>query len=181
MEYPSHQDALNTFTVPGGRAYPLNQRQSYLCTCYAIANAVADQLAEKNIDIDPNAFASILVSHYGSIGPVWPHFYDNYHIPILIKTQHNGKHYYIKVATVSEVKKFSNTDKYVLAYLTESNDYHCVFVKEQLGNFYSCVESSGTVKKFPRVAFYKPGNRLWRVRVKFELAQIGWSFVICYT
>ena len=180
MSYP-HHDALNKFTVPGGRAYPLNQGQLYMSTCYAIANAAADQLAEENIDIDPNAFASILVDHNRGIGPVWPHFYDNYHIPILIKTQDNGKHYYIKVATVSEVKKISNTDKYVLAYYTETNSYHCVFVKEQLDNYYSCVNSWGTIEEFPQVALYKPGNRLWRVRVKFELAQIGWSFVNFYT
>lgn len=182
MDYPSNQDALNMFAVPGSKAHPLNQGQSYLCTCYAIANAAGDQLAEKNIDIDQNTFASILVSHYGSIGPVWPHFYDNYHIPILIKTRDKGKHYYIKIATVSEVKKFSNTDKCVLAYYTETNDYHCVFVKEQLENYYSCVNSWGTVEEFPQVELNKPGNRLWRVRVEFEPAQIGWSsFVICYT
>ena len=181
MQYPSHQGTFNTSTIPSSRAHPLNQGQSDTCTCYAIANAVGDQLADEDIDIDLNAFATVLINTKGSIGAVWPDFYDNYHIPIIIKNEDGGIHYSITITTVREVARFSNTDKHVLAYYTDTNDYHCVFVKEQLGNQYSCVNSWGDHDQYPQIELHKPHNRLWRVKVDFEHAQLGLSFVICYT
>ena len=153
----------------------MNQGYSQTCTCYAIANAAADQLADKGINIDQSVFAGILVDKKGNIGPVWPHFYDNYHDSILVMDQDNEKYYYIKITTVRCVTKFDNKHKHVLAYHTTSNDYHCVFVKEKKGNSYSCINSWGNYCKYPQVEIHKPGNTLWIVSVDF--AREGWYIV----
>lgn len=185
----SAESTLNTSLIPGSKAYPLNQGSSYTCTHHAIANAVADQLADKGIDIDQKSFASILISNTGSIGPVWPHFFDNYHIPVLIMNEADKKWIFVKIDIIREVKEFCNTGKYVLAYYTRKRlpdgtwrqEYHCVFVKQQSDNHYVCVNGWGDIDEYPEVELNRPGNRLWIVSAGFRLDQGGWSFVICYT
>ena len=75
----------------------------------------------------------------------------------------------MEVDTVREVKEFSNTSKYVLAYYTKQvlqdgtwkwDEYHCVFVKQQLENHYVCVNSWGDIDENPEVELNRPGNRL---------------------
>ena len=173
---------MNTSPIPGSKAYPLNQGCSYTCTHHAIANAVADQLADKHIDIDQNILAGILVSNTGSIGAVWPHFFDNYYMPVLIMNKADEKWIFVKIDIVREVKEFSNTSKYVLAYYTKQilpngtwkwGEYHCVFIKQQLENHYVCVNSWGDNDENPEVELNRPGNRLWMVRAEFEPAPGG--------
>ena len=184
------EPTLNTSPIPGSKAYPLNQGFSYTCTHHAIANAVADQLADKHIDIDQKIFAGILISNTGSIGPIWPHFFDNYHIPVLSMNETDKKWISVKINIVREVKEFSNTGKHVLAYHTKEilpdgtwkwGEYHCVFVKQQSENHYVCVNSWGDRDKYPEVELNRPGNRLWIVSAEFQFAQGGWSFIIFHT
>ena len=173
---------MNTSPIPGSKAYPLNQGCSYTCTQHAIANAVADQLADKHIDIDQNILAGILVSNTGSIGAVWPHFFDNYYMPVLIMNKADEKWIFVKIDIVREVEEFSNTSKYVLAYYTKQilpngtwkwGEYHCAFIKQQLENHYVCVNSWGDNDENPEVELNRPGNRLWMVRAEFEPAPEG--------
>lgn len=181
--YHSDEGVLNVSSIPGNRAYPLDQGLSDTCTCHAIANAVADQLAEKGINIDQSSFAQILVSNNGTIGAVWPHFFDNYHNDITIMNQVDKKWISVKIKSIIEVEKFSNTDKYILAYNTKEEkqadgtskwcSYHCVFVQKQSDNHYFCVNSWGDRDKYPEVELNRPGNRLWRVRAEVGPAQTG--------
>ena len=149
--YPS---TLSTSPIPGSKAHPLDQGDSKTCTCHAVANAVADQLANANIDIDQNFLAQWLVANNQTIGPVWPHFFDNYPYPIPVKNRTNGKWISLKL-TVSEVEAFNNADKHVLAYYThigkEPQCYHCVYVVRQSENCYECVNSWKDDDPFPKV------------------------------
>ena len=181
------QGASIKIQIPGDKAYPLDQGLSDTCTCHAIANAVADQLADHKINIDQSSFAQNLVSNNQTIGAVWPHFYDNYHIPIIIKNDNSGEWISVKIKSVEEVKQFNDTDKFVLAYNTKKEEqtdgtwkwysYHCVFVKKQLENHYVCVNSWNDFEPYPEVEFNRPGNRLWCVKAKFKTPPKGWLFV----
>ena len=182
--------AMSNSKIPGFKAYPLDQGSSETCTCHAISNAVGDLLADKNINIDQSTFAQILVSYNQAIGAVWPHFYDNYHTPIIIKNEGDGRWISVKIGSVREVEKTNDADKYVLAYNTKKveqtdgtkkwGNYHCAFVQKQLENDYLCVNSWGDEDQYPKVELNRPGNRLWRVRAEFRPAPLGWYFVICH-
>ena len=151
---------------------------------------MADQLADDNINIDQSSFAQTLVSNNQTIGAVWPHFYDNYHIPIIIMNDNDGEWISVRIKSVREVNKFNGTDKFVLAYNTKKEkqadgtwkwfSYHCVFVKEQSENYYSCVNSWKNIDPYPKVELNRPGNRLWRVKVKDKTPPKGWSFFFCH-
>ena len=147
--YPSSQGTLNTYPIPGSKAYPLDQGDSNTCTCHAVANAVADQLVDANIDIDQRFLAYWLVANNQTIGN-W----------ISLKL------------TVREVESFSNADKHVLAYYTPQG-YHCVYVKQQSENYYECVNSWKDDDPFPKVDLGRRGNRLWRVRVELKPPPVG--------
>ena len=167
---------MENYSAPTSKGRVLYQGNSETCTCYAIANAVADQLADKQININQSSFASILVDRKGSIVPVWPHFYDNYHDSILIMDDQSGEYYSIKITSVKQVTHFNDEYKYVLAYYTSTNDYHCVFVKEKSGNYYSCINSWGnTHNPYPKFEIHKRHNILWMVRVEF--VSVGWYFI----
>lgn len=169
--YPSSQGTLNTYPILGSKAYPLDQGDSNTCTCYAVANAVADQLVDANIDIDQRFLAHWLVANNQTIGPVWPHLFDDYPYPILLQNQTNGNWISLKL-TVREVESFSNADKHVLAYYTPQG-YHCVYVKRQSENYYECVNSWKDDDPFPKVDLGRRGNRLWRVRVELKPPPVG--------
>lgn len=180
-EYRSDQNKLNASPVPGEKAYPLDQGESKTCTAHAIANAAADQLADVNVDINQRTLAQILVADSQSIEAVWPHFYNNYSTIIQLNKKINPGWIRIKI-NVQEIQTFSYMDKHVLAYHTRnektSHSYHCVFVKEQLEDYYNCVNSWGEdIDPHPKIEVDRPGNRLWRVRAEVEPAREGWSFV----
>lgn len=166
--------------IPCQEAYPLDQGKSKTCTYHAIANAVADQLHERRYEIDQDILAQMLVASNQIIGPVWPHFFDNYSIPWKLINESNPEWISIKMF-VKEVEIFSNMEKHVLAYHTScertSQDYHCVFVKKQQGNYYYCVNSWGDNNPYPEIEVNKSGNRLWRVKAEVEAPEKGWSFV----
>ena len=148
---------------------------------------MGDQLADDNINIDQSYFAQNLVSNNQSIGAVWPHFYDNYHIPILIKNEDDGEWISVKIKSVKEVKQINDKDKFVLAYNTKRErqadgtlkwyGYHCVFVIRQSNNYYFCVNSWNNIDPYPEVELNRPGNRLWRVEAKVKTPPRGWLFV----
>ena len=175
---PSDQSILNTFPIPGSHAYPLNQGNSSTCSCHAIANAVADQLADQGVDIDQKCLVHLLVQINGSIGPVWPDFYDN--VCVDMQLQNETKWIHIEL-TVKAVESFGEKHKHVLAYHTGNrpppHDYHCVFVKEQIGNYYECVNSWGKDDPSPKVHVNQSENRLWMVMVKFDWLQAGLPFL----
>lgn len=174
------QSPLNTSSVLTSGAKPLDQGMSDTCTCYAISNAIAEQLADQTIKIDPSALAQMLVSNNRSIGATWPHFYDNYSMPILAQNENNGEWISIKIKTVQETKVMNDADKFVLAYYAEGG-YHCVFVSEKSENFYICVNSWKDYEQHPKVRVDQIGNRLWKVKVEFKCAAAGWSFLIFHT
>lgn len=161
-------------------AQPLDQGMSQTCTCYAISNAIAEQLAEQTIKIDPSALAQVLVSNNQSIGAVWPHFYDNYSMPILAQNEDNGEWISIHIKTVQETMVMNDADKFVLAYYSKSG-YHCVFVRKKSENFYECVNSWKHFQQNPKVKLDQIGNRLWKVKAEFKCAVSGWSFLIFHT
>ena len=114
------------------------------------------------------------------IGPVWSHFFNNYSIPWKMQNESNPECILINI-TVKEVERFSNMEKDVLAYHTRcertSQDYHCVLVKEQLGNYYNCMSNWGDNDTYPKIEVNRSGNRLWRVETVIKAPQIGLSFV----
>ena len=161
---------LHFFQIPGGAAKVLNQGSSLTCTCHAIANAIADKLNEEhNIDVNQKILANILVNNNKHVGPVWPDIYDNYGQPILVMNENSKKWISINIKTVKRVEKFISGEKHLLAYLSERGN-HCVFLKEQIGDLYKCVNSWGEYDSYPVVPVENPGNRLWMVRVEFEPA-----------
>lgn len=166
------QGPLNTVSIPGRGAKPLDQGMSETCTCYALSNAISDQLAENAIHIDASVLAQTLVSNNQTIGAVWPHFYDKYKMPMLAQNEVNGEWISIEIKTVQETEVMNATDKFVLAYYSEGG-YHCVFVKGKSENFYQCVNSWKNVEQYPLVKMDQIGNRLWKVKAEFKPAVTG--------
>ena len=103
------------------------------------------------------------------VGAVWPDEYNNYGQRILVMDENSGKWISIIIKTVKRVEKFINGEKHLLAYLSKDG-HHCVFLKEQIRDFYKCVNSWGEYDPYPLVPVENPGNRLWMVRVEFEPA-----------
>ena len=184
--FHSDQDTSKTSLTPGSGAEPLDQGNSNTCTCHAIANAIADQFEEKDIEIDPSCLATLLVNNNKSIGAVWPDFYDNYDLPITIMNQRTGEWISVKIKSVTEVKKFSCTDKHVLAYYANKIkqadgtwiwvDYHCAFIQRQSGDLYDCVNSWKN-DPHPKVELNRSGNRLWKVIAEANSPRAGSYFV----
>ena len=142
------------------------------CTCHALANAIADKLNEEhNIDVNQESLADILVNNNQHVGAVWSDIYDNYGQPILLMDRNSKEKEWIsiKIKTVKRVEKFINGEKHLLSYLSKDG-HHCVFLKEQIGDSYKCVNSWGEYDSYPLVPVENPGNRLWMVRVEFEPA-----------
>ena len=139
------------------------------CTCHALANAIVDQLNEHNIDVSQKSLACILVNNNKHIGVVWPDIYDNYGQPVFVKDQNSGEWYSINIKTVKRVKKFINGEKHLLAYFSEHGN-HCVFIKEQVEDWYNCVNSWGESDPYPVIPVEDPRNILWTVQVEFKIA-----------
>ena len=170
------------FQIPGAAAKVLNQGSSLTCTCQALANAIADKLNEEhNIDVNQESLADILVNNNQHLGAVWPHEYDNYRQRILLMDRNSKeeekKWISIKIKTVKEVNKFINGEKHLLSYISK-NGHHCVFLKEQIGDSYKCVNSWGEKEPYPLVPVENPGNKLWIVRIEFEPAPPNSEFMI---
>ena len=150
------------------------------CTCHAIANAIADQLNdESQIDIDPTRLANILVSNNEHVGAVWPDEYDNYIKTIITMDKKSGRWISIKIKTVKRVEKFINAERHVLSYFTAAvgdrlTNNHCVFVRQQIGDLYNCVNSWGDRNLYPAVPVNRPGNKLWMVRAEWTFARQCW-------
>ena len=146
------------------------------CTCHALANAISAQLNDEyKIDIDPTRLANILVNNNQHVGAVWPDEYDNYIQPIITMDEKSKKWISIKIKTVKRVEEFIKTEKHVLSYNTEViggkwTNKHCVFVREQLGGLYHCVNSWGDHDLYPHIPVARPGNILWIVQAKWEYA-----------
>lgn len=162
--------------IPGSAAAPLNQGISSTCTCHALANAIADQLNEESqIDIDPTRLADILVSHNEHVGAVWPDEYDNYFKSLITMDRKTARWISIKIKTVKRVQRFVNTERHVLSYYTAAvggrwTNNHCVFVRQQSGDLYDCVNSWGDYDIYPAVPVNRPGNILWMVRAEWKFA-----------
>ena len=158
--------------IPGGAAKVLNQGSSLTSTCHALANAIVDKLNEEhNIDVDQKILANILVNNNQHVGAVWPDIYDNYGQRILLMDRNSKEEKWISIKkkTVKRVEKFINGQKHLLSYLSKDG-HHCVFLKEQKGNSYECVNSWGEKDSYPLVPVENPENRLWMVQVEFEPA-----------
>ena len=146
------------------------------CTCHALANAIADQLNDEyQIDIDQTRLANVLVNNNQHVGAVWPDEYNNYSHPILAMDEKTKIWYSIKIKTVKRVEKFINAERHVLSYYTTKvgnswTDRHCVFVRQQLGDLYDCVNSWEDYNLCPAIPVRKPGNILWVVQVECKFA-----------
>lgn len=139
------------------------------CTCHALANAIADQLNEHNIDVSQESLAHILVNNNKHVEAVWPDIYDNYGQPVFLKDKNSGVWYSINIKTVKKVKKFISGEKHVLSYFTKCGN-HCVFIKEQVEDSYNCVNSWGKDDPYPVIRVEDPRNILWTVQVEFQSA-----------
>ena len=139
------------------------------CTCHALANAIVDQLNEHNIDVSQKSLACILVNNNKHIGAVWPDIYDNYGQPVFVKDQNSGEWYSINIKTVKRVEKFINGEKHLLTYFSEHGN-HCVFIKEQVEDWYNCVNSWGESDPYPVIPVEDARNILWTVQVEFQSA-----------
>lgn len=160
---------LHFFQIPGGAAKVLNQGVSLTCTCHALANAITDQLNERNIDVSQESLADILVNNNKHIGAVWPDIYDNYGQSVLVKDKNSDVWYSINIKTVKRVKKFISGEKHLLAYFSEHGN-HCVYIKEQVEDSYNCVNSWGKFDPYPVIPVEDPRNILWTVQVEFKIA-----------
>ena len=160
---------LRFFQIPGGAAKVLNQGSSLTCTCHALANAIADQLNEQNIDVNQKSLADILVNNNKHVEAVWPDIYDNYGEPILVMNENSGKWCSIKIKSVKRVEKFINGKKHLLSYSSERGN-HCVFIKEQIEDSYKCVNSWGEYNDPYPVIPVEDANILWTVQVECQPA-----------
>ena len=116
------------------------------------------------------------MSYNQHVGAVWPDEYDNYVNPLITMDKKTARWISIKIKTVKRVEKFINTERHVLSYYTTvvggtwANN-HCVFVRQQSGDFYDCVNSWGDYEIYPTVPVNRPGNILWTVRVEWKFAE----------
>ena len=115
------------------------------------------------------------MSYNRHIGPVWPDECDDYKETILTMDENSREWFSIKIKTVKRVENFINNERHVLSYCTTQVgerwiNNHCVFVKEQLGEFYNCVDSWGDYDSNPTVPVKRPGNILWMVQAECEPA-----------
>ena len=160
------------------------------CTCYALTNAIAKQLARQDgIDIVQELIVGALVSYNGHVGPIFPHSFHNFQKLILTMDQDSEKWIEIRINTVKEkcnFEEYDSRESHVLAYYSGKDkdqygrlvwtDYHCVFVERRLtlrDNAFECVNSYGNYKKCPVVELSRPGNRLWVVRASWKPASEG--------
>ena len=154
---------LYFFQTFGGNK--LNQGFSKASTCFALANAIADQLDNEHcILVNPKSIADIIVNNNQHVGAIWPDLYDDYHQPILVMDENTGTWIYIIIRSVRRVKEFQERATHLLLYISKGG-YHCVFVKEKIGEYYSCVNSWGNLDPYPRVPVEDPRNILWIVKV----------------
>ena len=175
---------------PGGELRALNQGLSNTCTCHALTNAIAKQLArQEGIDVVQELIVGALVSYNGHIGPIFPHSFDNFQKPILTMDQDSEEWIEIRINTVEEkynLEEYDPQESHVLSYFSRKGkdqhgnlkwkDYHCVFVERRLklrGNAFECVNSYGNYEKRPVVELNRPGNRLWVVRASWDHASEG--------
>lgn len=155
------------------RGEKLNQGSSEASTCFALANAIADQLDNEHcIRVNPKSIADIIVNNNQHVGALWPDIYNDYRQPILVMDEKSGTWISIIIRFVRRMKKFKQGATHLLGYVS-NRGYHCVFVKEKIGEYYSCVNSWGYDDPSPQVPVENPGNILWIVKVDLGKAPIS--------
>ena len=171
---------------PGGELHTLNQGLSDTCTCHALTNAIAVQLArEDGTDVVQELIVGALVSYNGHVGPIFPHSFHNFQKPVFTMDQDTEKWIEIQINTVEEkhLEEYDSKESHVLAYFSKQGrneygelmwtDYHCVFVERRLtlkGNAFQCVNSYGNYEEHPVVELNRPGNKLWIVKASWKPA-----------
>ena len=151
----------------------LNQQFSKASTCFALANAIADQLYnEHRRRVNPKSIADIIVNNNQHVGALWPDIYNGYRQPILVVDEESGTWISIIIRFVRRVKKFEQGATHLLGYISEIG-YHCVFVRKMIGEYYSCVNSCGHYDPFPQVPVEDPRNILWIVKVDIGKAPLS--------
>ena len=134
---------------------------------------------------------SVLVSHKGHVGRIWPDAFHNLEDPILTMDQSSGKWIKInlkdiKEIDISEVDTSKQDRKHVLAYKTTKTenargmvqwiDYHCVFLKAKSSlnnNAFCCINSWGNKNGKPVIEQSRDGNKVYIVKATWEIAPEG--------
>ena len=159
------------------------------CTSHALANAIADLLSEKGINVVQEHLASVLVSHKGHVGRTWPHEFSNLEDPILTMDQNSGEWIKIKVKDIELIDNSmvdTSKQKHVLAYKTKKVtnahgeeqwvNYHCVFIKAKStlqDDAFWCKNSWGTQCTDPIVEQNREGNKVYSIKAEWEKAPQG--------
>ena len=146
-------------------------------------------MSEDGINVVQEHLASVLVSHKGHVGRIWPDEFHNLEDPILTMDQTTKMWIKIKIKDIKEID-ITNVDtsnqKHVLAYKTKKTinahglvkweDYHCVFLKAKSSlkkKVFWCKNSWGNVCKDPVVEQSRDGNKVYIVQAEWSEAPEG--------
>ena len=146
----------------------MDQGQGETCTIYALANATALALQNRNIRVNPVECLGAL-KQIPKVDVSEGNYVEDFHGEMLRNmTDDNDGQYRTILLNIKRVNRLQMTGQHVLVYnriVGDSSTKHCVFVQryQKVTNEYVCLNSWGEYDQIIRVDYDQSGNVLYCV------------------